>query len=425
MINKKRVVLIGPITNVSGYSEHARTILESLLEMQNQIDLYVLPTQWAAASTDEGYTQKYTPIVNKTTHLIQTIQQQAQQQVSYQQLFDISIQVRPPNEFENLCDINIGVTAALETTFAPEGWIPKCNAMKEILVPSEHCKKNLQNTRGPGGTKIVTPIRVIPHSCSWALPKGNIYDKINITTSFNFLSMFQFAPRKNYENMIKWFIEEFKDDPEVGLVIKTHLQNNSMLDFYNIRQRLRLFINSIAKDKKCKIYFTHGNLKENDIMGYYDKNVIDCYINIAHGEGFGIPILYASCNDIPVIATAWSGQLDFLRMPTQSRTGKKKIESKFLKVAYDIAPVQQQHLMPNLITPECEWAYPKEESYKKNLRNIRKNKDQYVEDAKTLGEYNRQNYNPVVVAEKYKNFMNNLLQSLAFSDNNINEIMEY
>ena len=245
MTHKKRVVLIGPITNVSGYSEHARMVLESLLEMQNQIDLYVLPTQWAASSTSEAYAKKYTPIVNKTTHFIQTIQQQTQQEISFQQLFDISIQIRPPNEFENICETNIGITAALETTFVPESWIPGCNAMTEILVSSEHSKKNLQNAKGSDGTKIVTPIRVVPHSCNWSLPKSNIYEKMNITTSYNFLSMFQLAPRKNYENMIKWFIEEFKDDPEVGLIIKTHLQNNSMLDFYNVRERLKSFINSI------------------------------------------------------------------------------------------------------------------------------------------------------------------------------------
>jgi hypothetical protein len=43
----------------------------------------------------------------------------------------------------------------------------------------------------------------------------------------NFLMISQLGPRKNFENAISWWVEEFVDQ-EVGLVLKTNFRNNSI-----------------------------------------------------------------------------------------------------------------------------------------------------------------------------------------------------
>ncbi len=42
---------------------------------------------------------------------------------------------------------------------------------------------------------------------------------IDFDSDFNFLVVSQWGPRKNIENTIKWFVEEFRNE-DVGLVLK-------------------------------------------------------------------------------------------------------------------------------------------------------------------------------------------------------------
>jgi glycosyltransferase involved in cell wall biosynthesis len=402
-MSKKRVLIIGPVCNISGYSEHARTLADSFLEMQDEVDLYIQNTQWAASTRSLSYENKYKDFIDKTSELFKS-KQDNQGRINVAGLFDVTYQVRPPNEFQKMSENDIGVTAALETTFAPSEWVSKCNMMKEILVVSEHARKNLKNTKDENGIGISTPVKVIPFGYDDSLEKIDIYKDLNITTKFNFLSVLQMAPRKNFENMLKWFVEEFEDNEDVGLVIKTHQQNNSTLDFHSCKARISKLLETFSPNKKCKVYFLHGNLTEQQMDSLYDTRYIDCYMTATHGEGFGIPIFNAACNSIPVIATNWSGHLDFLRAPVKNRAGKSKIKSHFLKTSYDIKKVQSHHLMPGLINDNCEWAYPKEESFKKNMRLAFNNKQSLVDDSENLSSHLRENYNLRAIREMYKEF---------------------
>lgn len=401
MITKPRVILVGPVCNLSGYSEHARTLLDSLIESQDTIDLYIQNTQWAASTRSSEYFDKYKSLMVKTEELFNS-RRDAEGRINIAGLFDVSYQVKPPNEFQQMSENDIGVTAALETTFAPPEWVSKCNLMKHILVVSEHAKKNLKNTKDEHGVGISTPITVIPFGHDDTIDCIDIYSDMNITTEFNFLSVLQLAPRKNFDNMLRWFVEEFKDDETVGLVVKTHMQNNSTLDRHATKNRIKALLDSVNSERKCKIYFVHGNLTDQEMASLYNPEYIDCYITATHGEGFGIPVFNAACSGIPVIATNWSGHLDFLRIPVETRTGKKIIKSHFLKVDYEIKPVDPQHLMPGLITEGCEWAYPKEKSFKKNLRFIRNNKETIREDTENLALYLTNKFDLIKIKNRYK-----------------------
>tara|TARA_R100001460_G_scaffold35497_2_gene68259 strand:+ start:1342 stop:2619 length:1278 start_codon:yes stop_codon:yes gene_type:complete len=403
MNNKPRVLIVGPVCNISGYSEHARTLLDSFVEMQDVFDVYVQDTQWAAATHSLKYYNKYKNLINKTNNLFQSRVDQ-EGRVNIAGLFDCTYQVRPPNEFQQMSENDIGVTAALETTFAPPEWVSKCNLMKNILVVSEHAKKNLKKTKDQNGVGISTPITVIPFGYDSTVEKVDIYKDMEITTEFNFLTVLQLAPRKNFENMLKWFVEEFKDNDKVGLVVKAHMQNNSTLDFHSSKTIIKGLLDTISPNRKCKIYFVHGNFSEQEMASLYNPEYIDCYVTTTHGEGFGIPIFNAACNKIPVIATNWSGHLDFLRAPVKSKTGKVKLQSHFLKVDYKLDKVQSQHIMPGLIVEGCEWAYPDETSFKKNLRFISNNKGSFLEEAHSLSTHLLDKYDIEKIKQKYKEF---------------------
>jgi Ni,Fe-hydrogenase III large subunit len=62
--------------------------------------------------------------------------------------------------------------------------------------------------------------------------------------------------------------------------------------------------------------------------------------------------------------------------------------------------------MPGLITESCIWAYPKEDSFKKSLNFIRRNKESFLEDSKNLSNYLREKKNLKVIKGMYKDFNN-------------------
>jgi hypothetical protein len=230
------------------------------------------------------------------------------------------------------------------------------------------------------------------------------------------------APRKNFENMLRWFVEEFKNDADVGLVIKSHLQNNSTLDFHATKNRINAILDSVSKDRQCKVYFMHGSFTEQEMLSLYNPKYIDCYVTATHGEGFGIPLFNAACAGIPVIATNWSGHLDFLRAPSVNRAGKTKLKSHFLKTEYDLGPINQQHIMPGLISEGCIWAYPKQESFKKNLRFVYKNKLSLTEDAKNLSTFLKNKFNIREIINQYQISIKNHLSLEIEKDVDIEDV---
>ena len=53
-------------------------------------------------------------------------------------------------------------------------------------------------------------------------------------------------------------------------------------------------------------------MSDEEMNSLYKHPNIHAYTTITHGEGFGLPIFEAACSGLPVIAPAWSGQVDFL-----------------------------------------------------------------------------------------------------------------
>ena len=79
--------------------------------------------------------------------------------------------------------------------------------------------------------------------------------------------------------------------------------------------------------------FTKGTVGECDFleeeMTYlYNHPKIKALISMSHGEGFGLPMFEAAYNGLPVIATDWGGQCDFLYMSDKN----KKKKAMFTKI---------------------------------------------------------------------------------------------
>ena len=60
------------------------------------------------------------------------------------------------------------------------------------------------------------------------------------------------------------------------------------------------------------IYLLHGDLSDAEMNSLYNHPKIKAMVSFTKGEGFGRPLLEFSITGKPVIATNWSGHVDFL-----------------------------------------------------------------------------------------------------------------
>jgi glycosyltransferase involved in cell wall biosynthesis len=101
-------------------------------------------------------------------------------------------------------------------------------------------------------------------------------------------------------------------------------------------------------------------MTDEEMHSMYRNERINAFISLPHGEGFGLPLFEASYSGLPVVATGWSGQLDFL----VDEDGKEQ----FYNVSYDLHPVQKEVVWDGVIMADSMWAYARENSAKEQMR---------------------------------------------------------
>ena len=366
----KKIIVVGPALSQTGYGEQCRFALRSLLSREDLFDIYLKPIEWGKSS--------WLPPLHEDRAWIDMLVRKTAFHIQNKGTFDVSLQVTIPNEWEKVTPFNIGYTAGIETTKIAPHWIEKSRLMDRIITISHHSKKvfvetvydaTVEQTGEQVRARCETPIDVVHYPVRTFAP-----EEINLPLDydFNFLTVAQWGPRKNLENTIRWWIEEFKDD-EVGLVVKTNLIKTSIVDRLHTTNKLRQLLSEYP-DRKCKVYLVHGNMSTGEMTSLYQHPNIKCLVSLTHGEGFGLPLFEAAYNGLPVVAPAWSGHLDFLSAPKKIRKKNKKAVTKiaphFAKVEYDLKPIQPEVVWEGVLCADSSWCYAKPISYKTQIRKI-------------------------------------------------------
>lgn len=406
------VLLEGPILTQSGYGEHARLIFRAL-KTKKDINLLVNPLDWGKTGwmidLESEEEKQIEEAVRKFSDFLK------QKDDSKRETIHSHIHVGIPNEFQRKSEYSVCVTAGIETDRISKQWIIQSykNPPNKIIFPSNHSKNVYHATYAHGtqaGQKRKIYANKICETVVVPYPVKKIKAKhldLKIKTKFNFLSIGLDTPRKNLENLIKWFVEEFKND-SVGLILKTAETSGCVIDRHKTVLKIGKIL-SKNKNRKCKVYLLHGDLTEEELHSLYLRKDVHAYVTTTHGEGYGLPIFEAAYSGMPIVATDWSGHLDFL-------TGKikenKKLKTKklFAKIDYQVGEVPDNLLWPGVIDKGSRWAIVKERSFKQQVRKVYKNYSIYKRWAKAL-------QSELLNSHKEELIYNKLLENLLPDDN--------
>jgi len=400
-VMKKRVLLKGPVLTRSGYGEQTRFALRALRSREDLFDIHIQPLQW-------GKTSWITLQDDERNWIDETIEKTIAH-IQSGGTYDISVQVTIPNEWERIATTNIGYTAGIETSKVAPVWLQKGNeSVDRIVVVSEHSKDVYLNTTANATNtqtgeniqeyRLNNPIEAVGYPTKQYdnLPELNL----ELSTDFNFLAIAQFGPRKNLPNTIGWFVEEFQNDENVGLIVKSNIAKNCLMDREKMLDDLKQFISTLP-EHKCKIYLLHGDMTDEEMHALYKHDKVSAFVALPHGEGFGLPIFEAAYSGLPIVSVVWSGQVDFL-------THEKEI--KCYNVAYDILPVQDSVVWENVLIKDSMWAYAREESAKQSMRQCYNDITNNVEDsiAAQAGEYAELLHDKFSADKMYAQFVENV-----------------
>ena len=404
----KKILVKGPALSRSGYGEQTRFALRALRSRSDVFEVFIINIPWGRTGhiTDTGEeTQWIHETMAKTSAYAQAAQGSPQ--------FDLSLQVTIPLEFEKIAPINIGYTAGIECSKVSPKWIEKSNAtVDKIITISGHSKNVFENTKynvtnqqtgeQVANWGLTVPVGVVGYPVKQTDPEPL---DVEFETTKNFLVVSQWGPRKNLDNTIRWFVEEFKDDPDAGLILKTNMASDSILDREFTASRLKRLLSETkawgVEERKCKIYLLHGELTEGNLTWLYQHPTMLALVNIAHGEGFGLPLFEAAYNGLPLVTITWGGQMDFIC----KKNKKGKLVPHVARVNYDVAPVQAAAVWEGVIEKDSMWAFAKEASYKNALRDVTEKQKHHRNLADNLKKEILANFDENTLYEKFVSFL--------------------
>jgi len=261
--------------------------------------------------------------------------------------------------------------AMFETAGVPEKWIQLLNnSVDEVWVPSNFHRNTFSNS---GITK--EKIRVIPQPIdqenfqSLPLPQRSslLGDCAN---SFVFLAVFKWEVRKGVDILLKSYMQEFTDKDNVCLLLVTRGENISPDE---VKRRVTRFLEKTKINTSSIPRYEVFEPNKKDLVNLAALYVsVDAFVLPTRGEGWGRPIMEAMACAIPVIATNWSGQTEYLNENTGFPIPIENV------VTYSEGPGFAELYRRELVISGASfrnqlWAKPSEEHFRNLMRWVFKN----------------------------------------------------
>ena len=110
-----------------------------------------------------------------------------------------------------------------------------------------------------------------------------------------------------------------------------------------------------------KVHLLHGNLTSEEVASLYHHPKVFGFISATRGEGYGLPLVDAAASGVPVLATNWSGHLEFLKAGL------------FTAVDYQLKNIPKNKIDNRIFFEGTKWAEVNEQDFKSKLRGLYNN----------------------------------------------------
>jgi glycosyltransferase involved in cell wall biosynthesis len=409
MSNETKPVLLfqAPVGTRSGYGERSRDLVRAIIAL-DKYDVKIVSTRWGATPMN-ALTDNDMDIVSR----ILTTQLQAQP--------EIYMQVTVPNEFQKVGKFNIGVTAGIETNLCDVTWLEGCNRMDLVLASSEHAKKVFegttynkvdQNTQQLLDTvKLQKPVEVLFEGIRLDTFKKEYTSSENVELLFkdikedfcflfvgHWLSGALGEDRKDVGGMIKTFYESFKNKTNApALVLKTTGGSISEVDSNDILNKIEYIKSTMDSKNLPNVYLAYGDFTDKELNDLYNHPKVKSHVSFTKGEGFGRPLIEAAITGKPIIATNYSGHLDFLNTDSS------------ILVQGNMTKVHPSAVWKGVINEDAEWFtidYAQASAY---MKDVFKNYKTYLEKSRKTYHHIKTNFSFDAMKDKLDTILTNKL----------------
>jgi len=399
-MSKVQCVVSSPVDTYSGYGARSRDFIKALIKAKPEWDVKLLSQRWG--NTRFGFLDDHKELDLKS-RIIPNMTQQP----------EVWVQISVPNEFKKIGKFSIGVTAGIETTICDASWIQGCNNMDLILTSCNHSKEVFEQTKydykdnrtgQTGVIELQKPVEVLFEGLDTDTyrkvdSKENTFDLSSIKETFCYLVVGHWMQgnfghdRKNIGYTVKAFLETFKNkNNPPALILKTSQVGSSIIDRETILEKIDEIRKSV-KGTLPNIYLLHGEVTDQEMNHLYNHPKIKAMVSFTKGEGFGRPLLEFTTTGKPVIASGWSGQLDFLH------------KEYAVLIPGELENVDKSAAVKNMILEQGKWFKPNDGAVGQALKNSFKKYKDYLKLSRKHTQYTLDNFTFQHMTEKLKNLL--------------------
>jgi len=217
----------------------------------------------------------------------------------------------------------------IESNAIPSEWANKAMNVDEIWLPANFLVPVFAEAGIEEQKLKVVPEQIDvhlwdPHAIADPFPLSNYTFPSPVRSGdFIFLSSFKWEHRKGWDILLTSYFRTFRASDSVILVLHTYLYLDS--DPRNPERVQKTIMNWLDVDAPSDL----KKIPKSDLPRYLiitDEipqikmpslyKAANAFVLPTRGEGWGLPIMQAMAMELPTIATAWSGPLDFMTPST-------------------------------------------------------------------------------------------------------------
>ena len=187
-----------------------------------------------------------------------------------------------------------------ELSEPPESYRRAFDLIREVWAPTLFIKDSLETMAPERVSVVYMPLPITTPKIDSSLTKKSfgLDDSFAFLFTFDFLSVLK---RKNPIGLVEAFCETFSPNEGPVLILKSINGSKRMIEFEKLKWACRGRTDIIVIDE----YF--DAVKSASLMA-----VTDCYVSLHRSEGLGLTMAEAMALGKPVIATGYSGNMDFM-----------------------------------------------------------------------------------------------------------------